>query len=196
MPTRTGKPASNAQGCVLAGCGRLGRPRPNLRGAVEDAQSTHGQFAIWGQAFLVGVPITIAYDPLFGTFLFAAEVVLAKNQPRSLAHFVRVILIVRGFASPKIVNRPLMGDSPTISAPVGSNNGDRNCNSEQGPGRKHARCKHAKIALYGRSVAQLAADLRTEGIHCGQFDIYCWEYCRSEIRVARDLPTHFDSLFG
>ena len=49
---------------------------------------------------------------------------------------------------------------------------------------------------YGTSVAQLAVDLRTEGIHCGQFDIYCWEYCRAEIRVARDLPNHFDGLFG
>lgn len=49
---------------------------------------------------------------------------------------------------------------------------------------------------YGRSVAQLAEDLRADSIHCGQFDIYCWEYCRSEIRVAKDLPAHFDGLFG
>lgn len=48
---------------------------------------------------------------------------------------------------------------------------------------------------FGRSVARLAVDLRAEGIHCGQFDILLWEYCRSEIGVANHLPTHFDRMF-
>ena len=50
---------------------------------------------------------------------------------------------------------------------------------------------------YGcESVAHLASELRSGGIHCGEFDAYCWEYCSSNLNRASDLPAHLDQLFG
>ena len=49
---------------------------------------------------------------------------------------------------------------------------------------------------YGKSVPELARELRDADIHCGEFDAYCWKYCESQVHEARRLPAHFDRLFG
>ena len=54
----------------------------------------------------------------------------------------------------------------------------------------------AFAAWYGKSVPQLAHALRDAGIHCGEFDIYCWRYCEKHVRLAKHLPAHFDDLFS
>ena len=47
----------------------------------------------------------------------------------------------------------------------------------------------------GIDVAELADMLRTQGIHCGQFDAYCWDYCEREIGRSRNLAKHFNAQF-
>ena len=47
----------------------------------------------------------------------------------------------------------------------------------------------------GVSVAELADMLRGQGIHCGQFDAYCWDYCEREIAMSRNLAKHFTAHF-
>lgn len=55
----------------------------------------------------------------------------------------------------------------------------------------------AFAAWYGRSVPQLARELRDAGIHCGEFDAYLWSYCTDEpITNAKHLAVHFDDLFN
>ena len=55
----------------------------------------------------------------------------------------------------------------------------------------------AFAAWYGcESVQQLASMLRSNGIHCGKFDAYCWQYCNGHIDRASDLAGHFEDLFG
>lgn len=54
----------------------------------------------------------------------------------------------------------------------------------------------AFAAWYGKDVPQLARALRDAGLHCGEFDFYCWKYCEEHVRLAKYLPAHFDSLFG
>ncbi len=55
----------------------------------------------------------------------------------------------------------------------------------------------AFAAWYGcDSVGQLASALKSNGVHCGKFDAYCWEYCNRHVVLASDLPRHFDEQFG
>lgn len=54
----------------------------------------------------------------------------------------------------------------------------------------------AFAAWYGKDVRQLARALRDAGIHCGEFDFYCWKYCEKHVRLAKHLPAHFDNLFS
>ena len=44
------------------------------------------------------------------------------------------------------------------------------------------------------TVAELAAQLRREGIHCGRFDAYLWSYCEQEVYESRRLGWWFDEL--
>ncbi len=53
----------------------------------------------------------------------------------------------------------------------------------------------AFAAWYGcDSVEELVSALRSDGIHCGKFDAYCWEYCTAHVGRASDLPRHFNDL--
>ena len=55
----------------------------------------------------------------------------------------------------------------------------------------------AFAAWYGcKSVGQLASTLRSEGIRCGKFDTFFFEYCRWHVGGPGDLPRHFNQLFG
>lgn len=45
------------------------------------------------------------------------------------------------------------------------------------------------------NACELASLLTDEGIHCGRFDAYFWNYCEQEIGESRFLNEHFDDLF-
>ena len=44
------------------------------------------------------------------------------------------------------------------------------------------------------TVGELARKLRHEGIHCGRFDAYLWNYCSREVQDSKRLGVWFDEL--
>lgn len=44
------------------------------------------------------------------------------------------------------------------------------------------------------TVGELARKLRHEGIHCGRFDAYLWNYCSREVKDSKRLGVWFDEL--